>query len=77
MVRNINFLSFLVHVFEIVILCLKRNVRSEFPQKYFKTTERHSLAVSGSLWGEIYFLFIFIPFTGMIKKSCLNKSKFS
>ena len=30
--------------------------------KCFKTTERHSLAVCGSLCGEKYFLLIYIPF---------------
>ena len=34
----------------------------EFPQKWFKITERHSLAVCSSLWGEKQFLLIFIPF---------------
>ena len=48
-----------------------------FPQKLFKTRERHSLAVYGSISGEKKFLFIFIPFYWFEKKSCLNKSKFS
>ena len=40
----------------------KKKFFSEFPQKCFKTTERHSLAVCGSLCGEKPFLLIFIPF---------------
>ena len=40
----------------------KRKVLYEFFQKCFKTTERHSLAVCGSLCGEKHFLLIFIPF---------------
>ena len=35
---------------------------NEFPQKFFKTTEKHSLAVCGSLWGEKEFMLIFVPF---------------
>ena len=30
--------------------------------KNFKTRERHSLVVCGSLWGEKQFLLIFVPF---------------
>ena len=48
--------------FEIVPFMSKRKVLYEFPQKYFKTTEGHSLAVCGSLCGEKQFLLIFIPF---------------
>ena len=55
----------------------KRKVLYEFPQKYFKTTEGHSLAVYGALCGEKQFLLIFIPFYWFDKKNCLNKSKFS
>ena len=62
MVRKTNFLSISVLVSEIVILCLKGKVLYEFSQKCFKTTERHSLAVCGSLCGEKQFLLIFIPF---------------
>ena len=60
-----------------VIFRIKREVLYELLQKCFKTTERHSLAVCGSLCGEKQFLLIFIPFTGLIKNSCVNKSKFS
>ena len=54
MVRKTNFLSISVLVSEITfmsLLCLKRTVFYEFLQKCFKTTERHSLAVCGLLFG--------------------------
>ena len=77
MVRKTNFLkisrSFLLYL----LLCLKREVTYEIPQKCFTTTERHSLAGFGSLWGKKQFLLIFVPFYWFIKKCCLNKSKFS
>ena len=53
MVRKTNFLSISVLISEIVILCPKRKVLYKFHQKCFKTTERLSLTVSGSLCGEI------------------------
>ena len=56
---------------------LKRKVLYEFSPKCFKRTESHCLAVFGSLCGEIFFLFIFIPFYLLIQNSCLIKSKFS
>ena len=62
MVRKTNFLSTSLLVSEIVIFWLKRKVLYEFPQKCFKTTEKHSLAVCGSPCGEKQFLLIFIPF---------------
>ena len=40
---------------------LKREFFCEYPQKYFKTTEKHCLAVCGSLWGEQLFFLIFLP----------------
>ena len=50
------------------LLCLKRKVLYEFSQKCLKTTERHSLAVCGSLCGEKQFLLIFFPFYWLDKK---------
>ena len=44
------------------IFWLKRELSSEFSQKFFKTTEKHSLAVYGSCWGKKQFLLIFVPF---------------
>ena len=41
---------------------LKREFFNEFPQKCLKTTEKHILAVCGSFWGEIQFLFVFVQF---------------
>ena len=77
MERKIKFLSISVLVSGIDTLCLKRKVLYEFPQKCFKTTERHSLAVCGSLCGEKQFLLIFISFNWFDQKSFLNISKFS
>ena len=50
MVRKTNFLS--ISALVSALLCQKRKVLYEFPTKCFKTTERHSLAVGGSLSGE-------------------------
>ena len=77
MERKIKFLSISVLVSEIDTLCLKGKVLYEFPQKCFKTTERHSLAVCGSLCQEKQFLLIFISFNWFDQKSFLNISKFS
>ena len=40
----------------------KREVLCEFRRKCFKTTEKHRLAVCGSIRGEIQFLLEFVPF---------------
>ena len=77
MVRKPNFLSILFFVSERVTFMSKKKVLSEFSQKFFKTTERHSLAVYGSFCGEKHFFSYLSPFIGLIKNSCLNKSKFS
>ena len=52
---------------------LKREFFSEFLPKCFKTTEKHSLAVCGSFWGEKEFLFILSSFTALNKKGCLKQ----
>ena len=69
--------SNIVLIYEIVILLTEKRISLWIPTKCFKTTERHSLAVWGSLCGEKHFLLIFIPFYRFVQKSCLNKSKFS
>ena len=48
----------------------KKKISMYFPQRCFKTTERPSLAVCGSHVEKN-------NFTGLIKKNCSNKSKFS
>ena len=58
MLRKTNFVSLSVLLSEIVIFGLKKEVLCEFPPKCFKTTEKHSLAVCGLLWGEKLFLLI-------------------
>ena len=55
------------------LLCLKRTVFYEFLQKCFKTTERHSLAICGSLCGEKQFLLIFIRFDWFDPKHLLKQ----
>ena len=56
---------------------LKREVLCKFPQKYFKTTEKHSLSVCGSLWREKQFWLILSPFNGFVRNSCLTNPNFS
>ena len=74
MVRKINFLSISVLVSEIVtFLCLKRKFLYEFLQKSFKTTERHSLVVCGSLCGEKQFLLIFILYNWFVPKQLFKQ----
>ena len=68
MLRKTNFLSISVLLSELVIFCLKREVPCEFPQKCFKTTEKHSLAACVSLWGEKKFLLIFVHFYSFDQK---------
>ena len=46
----------------VTFMSKKKKVLNEFPQKCFKTTERHSLAVCGSHYVEKQFLLIFVPF---------------
>ena len=53
---------------EIVNFGLKREVHCEFPQKFFKTTEKHNLAVAGSFGENNKFLFIFVAFYWFEKK---------
>ena len=74
MVRKTKFLSILGLVSEIITFLTKKKGLYEFPQKYFKKTARHSLAVC-YVWGELFFLYL-TPFPGLFKNGCLNKSKF-
>ena len=73
MIRKTNFLSISVPVSEISIFCLKRKVLFEFPPKCFKTTERHSLAVCGSLSGEKVILLIFILHYWFVQKQLFKQ----
>ena len=77
MVIKTNFLSISVLVSEIVTFMSKKKVLYEFPKKCLKTTERHSLPVCDSLYGEFFFFFFLFPFSGLIKNNCLNKANFS
>ena len=60
----------------IVILYLKRKVLYKFPPKCFKTTERHSLTVCGSVFGEKQFLLIYVALYWFDQNLLFNKSKF-
>ena len=71
------FLSISVLVSVIVNFMLKKKIIMNFPNNALKK-EIHSLAVFNSLYGEIFFFFIYLsPIIGLIKNSCFNKSKFS
>ena len=56
-----------------VNFCLKIKVLPEFPPKCFITTERHSLAVSGSLYGEKQFLLTFILYYWFVQKQLFKQ----
>ena len=62
MVRKTNFLSISVIVFESVTFVSKKKSPLWISPKSIKTTERHSLVICGSVFGEKQFLLIFIPF---------------
>ena len=74
MVRKTNFLSILVLISEIINFMSERKVLYEFPQKCFKTTERHGLQICRSLYGEKHLCLYLSPCTGLNKNICLNKS---
>ena len=57
------------------ILCLKRKVFYEFLPKFFKTRERNSLAVCGSVCGEKKFLLIFILYYWCVQKQLFKKNQ--
>ena len=61
MVRKTNFLNISVLVSAIVTFKPKKKSSLWISPKCFKTTERHSLEVCGSLCGEKQFLLIFVP----------------
>ena len=44
-----------------------------FPEKFFKTIEKHSLALRGSFWGQIQVLLIFLPFTWFEQKKLFKQ----
>ena len=73
MVRKTNFLSKSILVYEIVTFLTKKKSSLRISPKCFKTTERHSLAVCGSLCGEKQFLLIFIPFYWFEQKRLLKQ----
>ena len=68
-----NFLNISVLVSEIVTFMAKKKSLHEFPPKFFKTTERHSLAVCGSFCGEKQFLLISILYYWFVKKKLFKQ----
>ena len=58
--RKNNFLSNSLPLSEITPSWPKRDFLSQFQRKCFKTPEKHSLAVVGSIWGRRRFLVIFV-----------------
>ncbi len=58
--------------YEIVIFGLKREDLCKYPPKYFKTTEKHSLAVCVTLYGEFFF-YIFGPFYWFAQKNLFKQ----
>ena len=77
MIRKTNFLSISVILSEIANFMSKKKCSLTISPKMLQKTERHGLEVCGSLCGEKQFLLIFYPYTGLIKNSCLNKSRYS
>ena len=74
MVRKTNFLSISVLVSEIITFMSKKKSSLWIsPAKYFKTTERLSLAICGLLCGEKQFLLIFIRFDWFDQKNLLKQ----
>ena len=59
------------------IVWLKWEVLSEFSPKCFKTTEKNSLAVCGTFWGEKQFLLIFVPFYWFVQKQLFKQIQIS
>ena len=72
-----QFLRISVLVSEIVTFLTKKIISLWISSKMLQNYKRNSLAVCGSIWGEKRFLLYLSHFTGLIKNSCLNKSKFS
>ena len=73
MVRKINFLSISVLFSGIATFMSKKKMSLWITPKCFKTTERYSLAVCGSLCGQKQFLLIFISFYKFDKKKLFKQ----
>ena len=73
LLRKKNFPSISELLSERVIFWLKREVFNKFPQKCFKPTEKHSVSVCNSVWGEIVFWLYLSSFTALNKKVCLQQ----
>ena len=73
LLRKTNFPSISEIISERVNFLTKKMSFSELARKCFKTTENHSLAVCGSLWGENQFLLIFVPFYWFVQKQLFKQ----
>ena len=62
MLRKTHFVSISVLLSEIVTFWSKKRSSLWISAKNIKTTEKHSLAVCGTVWGEIQKKLIFVPF---------------
>ena len=62
---------------EKVTFMSKKKSSQYISPKILQNQKRHSLAIFGSLFGEIFFFKYFSLFNVLIKNSCLKKSKFS
>ena len=74
--RKTNFLSISVLLSEIVTLLTKKRSFQWISPKMLQITEKLSLAVCGSFWGEKQFLYL-THFTALYKTVVYKKSKFS
>ena len=59
--------------FRLIIKIFDAQVLCEFSRKCFKTTEKYSLAVRCSLWGEKQFLLILVPFYWFVQKQLFKQ----
>ena len=74
LLRKTNYLRFSVIFSAIVTFWSKKRSYLEFIRKCFKTTEKYSLAVCGSLWGgKKQFLLIFVPFYWFDQKQLIKQ----
>ena len=75
LLRKVIFLNISELLSEIVNILNKKRCFHKFPQNCFKTTEKHSLALCGSFWGEKQFLLIFVPFYWFDQKQLFKQTQ--
>ena len=77
LLRKVFFLFISELLSEIVTFWNKKRSFSKFPQKWFNTTEKHSIDVCGSFWGEKKFLLIFVAIYRFDQNQFFKQSKLS